>query len=202
MRVRLVGMEKRELDIMVLEGVVLLPESTVALNIFEPRYLAMLEKSLQQERTFAVGNAVAEIPAKMIGLGLIQSSVKNKNGTYQLILKGVGRYRVQHIISTEPLLKAECEFVQKEEGRGGAVQFEMREKVRDFVRAMGEAYPQVLDSLSQILEGEMGDSDFCDLAAGMLVGEPRIRQELMETVSVEKRLTRLCEFLDTARLIE
>ncbi|MEM1158669.1 MAG: LON peptidase substrate-binding domain-containing protein [Verrucomicrobiota bacterium] len=187
-----------KLDIMVLEGVVLLPKSVVPLNIFEPRYRKMLHDSLEGGRTFALGNLIDQRPARYIGVGLIQSSLQHKDGTYQLILEGVDRYRIERILATDPVLRGECEKVETQP-RNSEDQA-MRANVKKIVHTIIENYPQVAESLSEIFDDELDDSDFCDLTGGILVGDSRVKQKLLETESVEKRLTLLHNFLDTARL--
>ncbi len=183
---------------MLLEGVVLLPKSVVPLNIFEPRYRKMLNDSLEGSRTFVLGSLINQRPARYVGMGLIQSSVQNQDGTYQLILEGVDRYRIDRILSAEPVLTAECDKVVLQSRSCGDQ--ELRENIKAIVRVVVDQYPQVADSLAGVFDDELDDSDFCDLTGGVLVGDPQVKQKLLETESTEKRLTLLYEFLDTARL--
>lgn len=186
------------MDIMLLEGVVLLPKSVVPLNIFEPRYRKMLNDSLEGSRTFALASLIDQRPARYFGVGLVQSSIQNQDGTYQLILEGVDRYRMDKILSTEPVLTAECEKVVLY-SRVSKDQV-LRAKIKKIVKTIVDQYPQVAENLSGVFDDGLDDSDFCDLTGGILVGDPRVKQKLLETESAEKRLTLLHEFLDTARL--
>jgi len=103
-------MQSSEMEIMALEGGVLLPGAILPLNIFEPRYTKMLSEGLKGNRTFAVCHIEEGKPAQYYGLGLIKSSVRHENGTYIVTLEGVTRYRINKIVSMVPLLRVESQL--------------------------------------------------------------------------------------------
>lgn len=186
------------MDVMVLEGVVLLPGTMVPLNIFEPRYKNMLNHSIHGNRTFALCNAVEGRPARYFGLGIIKTSILNADGTYQLILEGVYRYRIERVISQDPLLQVVAEKVEAKSS--SASDGRAREQVEKYIRLLADKYPRAERSLTNLLDSSLDDGAFADQAAGLLVADSGLKQKLLETLSAEKRLTLLHQFLDTSGL--
>jgi Lon protease-like protein len=89
-----------ELPIFPLTGAVLLPHARLPLNIFEPRYLAMVEDALGKGRLIgmiqpSVTEDVATPPLYSIGCaGRISSFNETDEGTLLIVLSGVCRFRI------------------------------------------------------------------------------------------------------------
>jgi Lon protease-like protein len=84
-----------------LEGVLLLPRGELPLNVFEPRYIAMIDDAIKSNRLIGMIQ-----PANTVGLarksdlesvgclGRITQLAETGDGRYILSLTGVGRFRV------------------------------------------------------------------------------------------------------------
>ena len=91
-----------------LPGALLLPRSKLPLNIFEPRYLAMVEDALGAGRMIAMIQPDASAPATAKGpglfrvgcLGRLTSFSESDDGRYQITLAGVTRFRVVEELET------------------------------------------------------------------------------------------------------
>jgi uncharacterized protein len=84
-----------------LSGVLLLPRADLPLNIFEPRYLAMVDHALSADRLIgmiqpAAGQAEAEVPELMkVGcVGRITSYAETPDSRMVITLTGVSRFEV------------------------------------------------------------------------------------------------------------
>ncbi len=85
-----------------LPGALLLPRGKLPLNIFEPRYLAMVEDALGAGRMFAMIQPDASAPAGANGpglfrvgcLGRLTSFSETEDGRYMITLTGVIRFHV------------------------------------------------------------------------------------------------------------
>ncbi len=93
----------RELIVFPLPGALLLPYGRLPLNIFEPRYLAMVEDALANKRTFGMIQTKAPVgglvpdgePLYDVGCaGRIISFAETGDGRYVLTLEGMCRYRI------------------------------------------------------------------------------------------------------------
>lgn len=84
-----------------LEGALLLPRCQLPLNVFEPRYLAMIDDALKGERLIAIIQPVPALvttanPAlETIGcIGRITEFAESGDGRYIVTLTGVARFRL------------------------------------------------------------------------------------------------------------
>lgn len=85
-----------------LTGALVLPRASLPLNIFEPRYLQMVEDTLKTKdrligmiQTFDAPSDVDDPPLHRIGCaGRITSFTETDDGRYLISLKGVSRYRI------------------------------------------------------------------------------------------------------------
>jgi len=86
-----------------LAGALLLPRGKLPLNIFEPRYLAMVEDALAAGRMFAMIQPDPSTPAGPNGpglfhvgcLGRLSSFAETDDGRYLITLTGLCRFRVR-----------------------------------------------------------------------------------------------------------
>ena len=93
-----------QVGVMVLPQTVFFPHHLLPLRIFEPRYREMLAKALEGSRMFAVALEQTGQPTSRVGgLGLIRSCVTQPDGTSNLILQGLTRGRLNHLVQVRPL---------------------------------------------------------------------------------------------------
>jgi len=82
-----------------LDGVLLLPHGMLPLNIFEPRYLNMIDDAMAGDRLIGMiqtrpGGEVERPPLAQIGcVGRITSFAETQDGRYLVTLTGVCRFR-------------------------------------------------------------------------------------------------------------
>lgn len=85
-----------------LEGAILLPRGVLALNIFEPRYLNMIDDALGGERLIgmiqpATGEALSATPelADVGAIGRITTFSETDDGRYLVTLTGIARFDLE-----------------------------------------------------------------------------------------------------------
>jgi uncharacterized protein len=90
------------LPIFPLTGVLLLPRGRLPLNIFEPRYLAMIRDAMQGERLIGMVQPsdppIRELNPAVYPLGCagrITSSSETDDGRFLITLTGVSRFRIR-----------------------------------------------------------------------------------------------------------
>ncbi len=96
-----------EIPIFPLSGALLLPGGRLPLNIFEPRYLAMVEDALAVGRVLGMVQYESALPRAEAGsqiykvgcLGRICSFAETEDGRFLITLAGVIRYRVAEEIA-------------------------------------------------------------------------------------------------------
>lgn len=106
-----------------LRGAILLPRASLTLNVFEPRYLALVDHALAGNRLIGVvqpapeaGNAESpqgkSFPLRRVGcVGRITSFAENEDGRVVISLSGVARFRVDRDVEgEEPFRLCQVDF--------------------------------------------------------------------------------------------
>lgn len=140
-----------------LAGALLLPRGNLPLNIFEPRYLAMVDAALAGDRLIGMIQPAAERsgapPLEAIGcVGRITEWAETGDGRYHITLTGITRFRVLEE-TTERTLFRTC--------RISAANF-----ASDFVPRLGEDAVDreaVLDALRAFSEARAIEVDWSDI---------------------------------------
>ncbi len=83
-----------------LSGTVLLPGCDLPLNIFEPRYLNMVDDALKSDRLIGMVQSDGDKVKTIGGLGRIIQFSETDDGRYVIVLKGLKRFEV---LGEEPL---------------------------------------------------------------------------------------------------
>jgi len=94
-----------------LNGAILLPGCDLPLNIFEPRYLNMIDDALKGDRLIAMVQNIDDNLAPIGGLGRITQFSEADDGRYLIALRGLKRFRITHELETQtPYRIAELDF--------------------------------------------------------------------------------------------
>jgi Lon protease-like protein len=188
--------------IMPLPGALLFPHALLPLHIFEPRYQQMLEHALHEQRMFSVALLKPQRAQwkstddffHVAGLGLIRACVGRGDGTSNLILQGLQRVQFTGFEQSDPFpiarieaLEADASVSVETEALGAKV-IELYSKLK----TAGRQLPKKVDSyLSNLGDMEM----LADLMAATFVNDPLRRQELLEELSLNRRLRLVIQYL-------
>jgi Lon protease-like protein len=123
-RYRNVADMPKELPLFPLRGAILLPRASLTLNVFEPRYLALVDHALAGARLIGMvqpapeaGNAESpagkNFPLRRVGCaGRISSFAESENGHVVITLAGVARFAVvDEIAGDMPFRMARVDYV-------------------------------------------------------------------------------------------
>ena len=191
-----------QVPVMPLPGALLFPHALLPLHIFEPRYQAMLEHALREHRMFSVAlvkpqrtqwNSTDDF-FDVAGLGLIRACVGRGDGTSNLILQGLRRVRFTGFEQSAPFPLARIEPLESdsistvETEALGAKVIELYSKLK----GAGRQLPEKVDAyLSHLNDMEM----LADLMAATFVNDPLRRQQLLEELSLNRRLRLVIQYL-------
>lgn len=188
-----------EVPVMTLPEATLFPQALMPLHIFEPRYRRMLRDVLASDRLFAVvgldgrraESGEFEPPHRVATVGIVRACQKNADGTSNLLLQGLCRAEVVAIARDEPYRRIRIRALTSEPGAAPEANEALR---RELSRLIG-----VKQRLTGKGEGEMAaflktvddPEAFVDIAAASLCEDADLRQRLLETLDVHRRLTLL-----------
>ena len=203
---------KRETDrpmpdvvgILPLRGTVLFPQAVVPLGAGRVSSLRLIEEAVQGGRL--VGAVTQKDPKDdapgadglhSVGtLTVIHKALKQPDGTLRLVAQGVGRFRLVEIVQTEPYLKARIEPIEEQ---SPAQDLELEALVRSVTSLFAKVVllsPALPDELVAVLDNVEGPGAVADLIAASFPALPlALKQELLETVNVRERLSKLAAAL-------
>lgn len=189
--------------VMTLRETVLFPHAVMPLFIFEPRYRQMLKDVLQSHRLFAVFNeretddeeGHEEQPTTMGTVGMVRAAHQNPDGTSNLALQGISRVRLVDIVqeSPYPLIRVEpCSDVDEHSGNVSLVRGEILSMIEEhphLTRGLPKEYVDFIHSVQ-------GNGPFIDVAAHSICQDSGLKQQLLETLSLQQRFNLLRQFLN------
>jgi Lon protease-like protein len=191
-----------QVPVMPLPGALLFPHALLPLHIFEPRYQQMLERALREHRMFSVAlmkpqrsqwKSTADF-FHVAGVGLIRACVGRGDGTSNLILQGLRRVQFTAFEQSAPFPIARIEPLESESSSSvetdalGAKVIELYSRLKTAGRQLPEKVDKYLAHLSDM---EM----LADLMAATFVNDPLRRQQLLEELSLNRRLRLVIQYL-------
>ena len=192
------------LPIFPLPDVTFFPHTLLPLHVFEARYRAMIMDTLARDRQLAVvklqpgyESSYAGRPAvhPVAGAGEIVSWERLATGRYNLLVKGLMRVRIASERPSDTLYRIViADRLDDIEPATGAepVLARIREACGRLLRAL-ERPPDLLDTA---LAAGQPPGAIADRIAAAVVPDPNLRQELLETLDVGRRLGRLALALE------
>jgi len=174
---------------------VLFPGAALSLHIFEPRYKQMVSECLEGGEAFGVclireGNEAGDpnVLTYEIGTTAEIDEVKPlEGGRYYISTVGRRRFRVEHVVSREPYLLVDVEYLDEENVTDP-------EKVNALVGEIRSVFRQYL-RLLVLFSGMQADIALPEdpLDASFLIGDAlqvadSMKQRLLEVCDTEQRL--------------
>ena len=188
------------LPVFPLSGVLLLPRSALPLNVFEPRYLAMVDQALKTDRLIGMiqplenEETVRTPRLTQVGCaGQIVSWRETEDNRYLITLSGICRFGVTREVSSAPYRVLACDFSAF---------------AGDLVEGPSPDFPreQLLAALKNYLAGRDMKADWKSVMTApakslvnalsmMCPFEPAEKQALLEAPSLDARLSTLVALL-------
>ena len=180
---------------------VLFPGAALNLHIFEPRYRQMIAECLEEKAAFGVvlireGDEAGDPDVQPHSIGTtaeIADVTPLPSGRYYLSSTGGRRFRINEVVSREPYLLCDVEFLEEEPSDPAAVG-----------RLTAEIVSEFREYLSLIVEFSGSPTDVTipedPVRASFAIGEAlqiadALKQQLLELASAEARLDAELGFL-------
>jgi Lon protease-like protein len=183
-----------------LPNVVLFPQASLRLHIFEDRYRAMTRDILTGERFLAMGLIVEgaspadERPAveQIAGVGEVIMAHELPDGRFNLVVRGYARVRIDQELSSDRPYRLVSATVLPDlpvADRGEVRDAE--QSLRVLIGQLADAIPEGGEPLRQIVAGLETPTALANVAASELIADLSVRQRLLETRDVGERLERV-----------
>lgn len=183
------------LKVFPLPSVVLFPGVGLPLNIFEPRYLQMVEHCLAADQIFAMASLEpgwephyhgAPELRPMVCVGRIMLSERQGDGRMQLVLEGVARARVLKELppdSARLYREVQAQWLP-DAPYDGPEESALRQALVELVTRLPDEVGGQLNRVS----GRVHGGAFADVVASAVVTDLQRRYQLLEELDVGKRL--------------
>ena len=192
------------LPIFPLPDITFFPHTALPLHIFETRYRAMVTDALARDRRLCVVQLRPGYEASyegrpavapVAGAGEIVSCERLASGRYNILVAGRWRLRIEEELPTDTLYRVVRARRLEEVPPSGDVA-RAQQQIREACVCLLDALDRPRDLLDKALASDQPPGVFADRVAAAFIPDPALRQELLETLGVEARLTRLARALD------
>ena len=192
-----------------LSNFIIFPNTTVPLNIFEPRYIQMIDDSMKSHRMIGMiqpkkSGELKKPDLYEVGcIGKITSFNETEDGRYLIIINGVSRFSIDQEIKTDKLYRS-CKVNYqnyKEDLDNKIVKFALKDldKILDDLKSLFDKKGFMVDWSS------LKKQDFSETLNTLSMASPfslEEKQVLLETKDLNTRKLRLEEILKTYTLDE
>ncbi len=197
-----------ELPILPVRDMVLFPAAVLPLTVGRESSLALLDSLSGEEKLLGV---VAQLDPRVeepIGSDLhavgtiakVHKMVRMPNGNVVAFLEGLGRMRVVELLGMKPFLRARIEEQPDLDDTEDAELTALHRNARDLFREVVARSPQLSDDLQNVALNIDTPGRLADFVAGTLPSlSTMVRQELLETFNVRRRLEILIRELSKER---
>ena len=186
-----------ELPILPLRDTVLFPGAVIPLTVGRDSSLALLDSLQGEEKILGV---VAQLDPRIedpvgtdlhaVGtVGKVHKMVRTPNSNVVVFLEGLHRMRVDEVIGLKPFLRARVENLPDVDDELEPELTALYRNTQELFREVVSRSPQLSDDLQGAANNMESPSQLADFVAGTLPSlNTLLRQELLETPSVRKRL--------------
>ena len=189
-----------DVPVMTLANVAFFPQALMPLHIFEPRYRRMLCDVLASNRLFAVAGlnprqvdepGKFEPPHRIATVGIVRACQKTDNGTANLLLQGLCRVEIASILTDEPYRRIRIRALASRPGADSDNNALLRRELARLLTLklkLTATGASNTGDMAAFLKTVDDPEAFVDIAAFSLCEDPELKQTLLETLDVRRRL--------------
>lgn len=188
-----------EIPMMTLPDLAFFPQALLPLHIFEPRYREMLRDALSTNRLFAVGgldsrqSGAFEPPHRIATMGIVRACQGNKDGTSNLLIQGLARVEIRSIVREDPYRMVAIRALSSQPGADEEENIRLRARLSRLLSTRMRLSGERTNELARFLKSVDDPEVFVDLAAFSFCEKPRLKQKLLETLDVNRRLALMAD---------
>lgn len=189
----------QRLPMIVLDDCYHFPGCHLPLFIFEERYRMMLDHALRTDRMFCVGvrSGEGDEVLPVVTAGLIRASVKNPDGTSQVVLSGVDRMRITGWEQMAPFRIAKVEGFETLRAPHENLKM-LKARALELLPAPSDDSCDSMRKLRQVLEQMEEPELVCDIIAFHFVRRKAALQAILGDACPQRRYEQLMADLENA----
>lgn len=191
-----------------LTRITLFPQMTKPLNIFEPRYIKMIEDALKSDMLVALvfaeptSQKVQEVGVKgrlraIAGVGRPALLERRDDGSMMILLEAVGKVRLENVVEeAEPYIKATARWIHEKRELSNENIFILHRLMKDFGRWMN-THVQDEDARASFMAKLTSAEHRINAICSLMVLDSDMQQTLLEVDSIDERCAQLAMSIET-----
>lgn len=197
-----------EVAVFPLTRATLFPQTTKPLNIFEPRYIKMIDDCLKTNRLVALVFAepmsqkaqavgVSGRLRAVAGVGKVTLLERREDNTMLILLEAVGKIRLESVIEDEePYLKAKARWIREHVELSNENIFILHRLMRDLGRWM-QSHVQDEETRTQFIGKLKSAEQRINAICSLMVLDSDLQQTLLEADSIDDRCAQLAMAIES-----
>ncbi|MFO7859702.1 MAG: endopeptidase La [Desulfosalsimonas sp.] len=192
-----------QLPILPLFNMVLFPKMVLPLIVMQQESIQLIDEAMSKDRLVGVvasrhtdpkNEYTAEDLYEVGSSAVILKMAKAEDNRAQILLQGIGRFKVREYLETQPYLKAQVEHVRIEEARDKETEAMMSNLVSQYqqVVQLSSALPDEMGSMAKSLE-EPGT--LADMVTSTIDSGVQEKQEVLELFDIKSRLRKVTQLV-------
>jgi Lon protease-like protein len=183
------------------------------LNVFETRYVAMINEALdtgtpvalafaeEGRRRSARGNARNSQVRAVSGVGEVHLLERRADGTMLVLLKGLGKVKVGRPIEDDnPFLSVEAAWIEEDNHIEPSNRFLLNRMTKEFLRWLEFAVPDD-EQRDAFMDFIQTPQERINYMCSLMVLEPELQQTLLEEDDINDRLRMLARLWESDSLL-
>jgi ATP-dependent Lon protease len=192
------------LSILPLFDAALFPKMVLPLVVMQGMSIQLVDEAMSQRRVIGLvvskksisEDGYSEDDLNTVGTSaLILKMAKTEDNKAQLLVQGLGRFRVKEYIKGKPYLQARVEYIQEIDKRGKEVEALMSNLVSQFARVaeLSPGLPQEVIAMAKTIQ-EPGT--LADMIASTINSTQEEKQAILEIVDAKERLKQVTRLVN------
>lgn len=178
-----------------LQNVQLFPHTILPLQIFEPRYIDMIDYALEHDHLITIGDmsSYEEGEKQILGAGVIIAKQETAPKRYQILVQGVTRVQViEEIEQTMAFRQVHAEILPDEEQDENEL-LDAEDKLRELLGHFAEANESQSQGVYELLKNAPSSEVLSHMIGANIVTSPKLRQALFDELNPVRRLDMIYE---------
>jgi len=191
-----------ELPILPMANILVFPYVVAQLIIYDEKRMAVINQALSERKIIGLfalkDKEVVEGGDRLSTVGtavFVLKMFRINDGSMGLMVQGLTRIQLIAVTQNEPYLKARVAMIPEEQAKSVKIEA-LRREVLDVFQKIVSLSPFLPEELGQAVANLEHPGRLADLIVSNLKIDVKERQVILETLNVEKRLTKLLGYLD------
>jgi len=192
----------RTVPIVAVRGSVIFPHTDSILSFGRPKSVSAVNAAFQNDRVVAVfaqkdDKVTDPAPEEISVVGTIVTitQMMTTEGEVHAMVRGQTRVSLDEIISEEPHLTGKVTEIEEVDYEGEEVKALSRKLSELFKKAVNLGKGVEITTIMRVLSQEADPIELVDSAASLLDLKTKEKQELLELISVQRRLEKVIDYL-------